>query len=304
MKSAKFLMMLSLVVMALLSPTLVFAAGERDPVTIGEVAGWEDVEIMGSMIEYLIQKIGYPVEVIYADLGVLLTGLSEGDIDLYPGLCLPVCHARYFDELTPNVRALGPGYMLLYQGVQVPGYIPASKLSTWEDFKDPEVIEKLDAKIIGIEPGSGFMENAEKTMEEYGLFDLGYELVAGSEAAMRAALKKAVEKEEWIAVLLKRPQYLNAEYNMRPIEEPTGVWNSINQGTVAVNSGFLLRFPFQISAAIARYYISDSVIADLIREYDEGGGTFRELSRQWMDNHPKFVHYWLTGEIDGETVQY
>jgi len=94
MKYAKLLMMLSLVVVLFLCPALVFAAGERAPVIIGEVAGWEDVEIMGSMVEYLIQKIGYPVEVIYADLGVLLTGLSEGDIDLYPGLCLPVCHER------------------------------------------------------------------------------------------------------------------------------------------------------------------------------------------------------------------
>ncbi|GEM_PF-5775895 len=290
-------------VMALLFTGSVLGQAQA-PVKIGEVPGWEDVEIMGSMIEYMIEQLDYPVEVVYADLGVLLAGLEAGDINLYPGLCLPVCHARYFEELTPNIRALGPGYMLLYQGVQVPGYIPSDVLRTWEDFKDPVVFENLDGKIIGIEPGSGFMENAEITMEAYGLFDYGYELVAGSEAAMQAALKKAVDDGEWIAVLLKRPQWLNAEYNMRPIEEPQGIWNSINQGTIAVHAGFLLEFPFEVSQAIARYYISDSVIADLMVLYDTTGTEYRQLAREWMDEHPNTVHYWLTGEIGEETVQY
>ena len=57
-------------------------------------------------------------------------------------------------------------------------------------------------EIIGIEPGSGTMNMAEETIEEY---NLDMELVPSSEPAMLTELQEAIKEERPIAVTLWQP---------------------------------------------------------------------------------------------------
>jgi len=57
-------------------------------------------------------------------------------------------------------------------------------------------------EVVGIEPGSGTMDIAENTIEEY---SLDVQLTSSSEAAMLTGLKSAIEDEEPIVVTLWQP---------------------------------------------------------------------------------------------------
>ena len=87
--------------------------------------------------------------------------------------------------------------------------------------------ESVNYKITGIDPGAGIMEATEKAIEEYELTD--WDLVSGSGAAMTAALKKAYDKEDPIIVTGWTPHWKFAEYDLKYLEDPKGVYGGEEQ---------------------------------------------------------------------------
>src|SRR5690625_7603677 len=67
-------------------------------------------------------------------------------------------------------------------------------INSVEDLNDHK--DLFEGEIIGFEPGAGTMEVTETLIEDY---NLDFELVPSSEAAMLGALREAVKAEEPIA---------------------------------------------------------------------------------------------------------
>src|SRR5699024_12789346 len=82
--------------------------------------------------------------------------------------------------------------------------------------------EEVNYSITGIEPGAGVFQAAENAVEEYGLD--GWEVQASSSGAMATALGEAIENEEPIIVTGWSPHWKFAEYDLKYLDDPAGVF--------------------------------------------------------------------------------
>ena len=139
----------------------------------------------------LLEQMGYDVDVVLLETGLVYEALATGTGDIwstgyYPG------QQPYLNKHYAKIHILGPSYGPVYDGIAVPSYMPVASIS---DLKKPEIVKKLDGKIIGIDAGSGTMNSARKAMEAYGLND-DYELLPGSSPAMEASFRAAITKNQ------------------------------------------------------------------------------------------------------------
>src|SRR5690625_7956557 len=83
-------------------------------------------------------------------------------------------------------------------------------INSVEDLNDHK--DLFEGEIIGFEPGAGTMEVTETLIEDY---NLDFELVPSSEAAMLGALREAVKAEEPIAVPLWQPHGIFSDLDLK-----------------------------------------------------------------------------------------
>ena len=171
------------------------AAQGDDPadqeIVIGWTA-WADTEFVTKLAERAIEKYSdYEVTLRMANIAVQYQGVAEGSLDGMLMAWLPDTHADYMERVKDDVVDLGTMYKGARLGWVVPDYVPEDQLASIEDLKKAEVMEKLDGKIQGIDPGAGLMQMSNTTIDDYGLGD--YRLVSASGAAMTVALERAVE---------------------------------------------------------------------------------------------------------------
>jgi glycine betaine/proline transport system substrate-binding protein len=118
--------------------------------------------------------------------------------------------------------------VLMLSGCAETSDTPENETQNQEQTESNEVqkfAEKIDHKIVGIEPGAGIMINTEKAMEEYNLAKSGWELQESSSAAMMAAFQDSVGNEEPIIATVWEPHALFAVSEIRKLEDPKKVYN-------------------------------------------------------------------------------
>jgi glycine betaine/proline transport system substrate-binding protein len=103
-----------------------------------------------------------------------------------------------------------------------------------DDLKKPEVRARMDKRIRGIGATSGLMVGAAKIREAYGIDAAGYEVIPGEPKDWIANFKEAVQEERWLVMPLWQPQWINAAYKVRVLEEPKGIYG---KGDTAVLLG-------------------------------------------------------------------
>ncbi|MEF8833867.1 MAG: glycine betaine ABC transporter substrate-binding protein, partial [Halofilum sp. (in: g-proteobacteria)] len=220
--------------------------------------------------------------------------VASGDLDFHTDAWLPDTHSDYFDRTAGKVVNLGPVYSRASLGWVVPDYVPEDKLSSIEDLKNEEVMEMLDGKIIGIGPGAGLTRLSKKAMDEYGLKDMGYNLVISSGSGMTAALKRAINKEEPIVATGWKPHWKFGRWDLRYIDDPKGTLGSIERADIVARTGFYREFP-DVYEMLDRMTIP---LDQVQNGMDKGEQTDYEQAAEWyVENHPKLVNYWVTGEM-------
>lgn len=254
---------------------------------------WSDAEIVTELARRVLEeRMGYQVKTVMADIGIQYQGVSSGDLDVMLMAWLPVTHQNYWKEVSGDVVNLGPIYTRARLGWAVPDYIPEGQLSSIEDLRKPEVIEKLGGKIQGIDPGSGLMQASEKAMSEYDLDDL--ELVSASGAAMTAALDRAMRRDEWIVVTAWNPHWMFAKWDLRYLDDPKGVLGGKERIHVLVRKGFYQDYPAEVTEMLTRMYIPLPELEAALLESTQTSA--QHAVQTYLDEHPDRIDYWITGE--------
>ncbi|EIC22235.1 glycine betaine ABC transporter substrate-binding protein [Thiorhodovibrio frisius] len=280
------------VVLALaLTAGLSAGALAKDTIKIGWTA-WSDAEFVTKLAAKILEdRMGYDVELIQTDIAPQYQGVANGDIDVMLMSWQPGTHADYVEKVCNDVVPLGILYTEAQLGWVVPNYIPEDELSSIEDLKKNEVKEKLDGTITGIDPGAGLTRLSKQAIEDY---DLDYELQISSGAAMTAALKRAVDRNEWIVVTGWSPHWMFGAYDLRYLEDPKGVLGSYERVMAMARKGF---YQDEIEAAsfLSRMQIPlDDLQASM---YDAQESSYEEAVDKYIENNGKRVDYWVTGEI-------
>ncbi|MDZ7786875.1 MAG: glycine betaine ABC transporter substrate-binding protein [Halofilum sp. (in: g-proteobacteria)] len=267
-------------------------AADNDVVEIGYF-NWSDSLFTSHVAEYIVQeKMGHEVEMTKADPGAVYQAVASGDLDFHTDAWLPDTHSDYFEQTAGKVVNLGPVYSRARLGWVVPDYVPEDQLSSIEDLKSDEIQEKLDGKIVGIGAGAGLTRLSKKAMDEYGLKDAGYNLVISSGAGMTAALKRAIQKEEWIVVTGWSPHWKFGRWDLRYIEDPKGTLGGIERADIVARTGFYREFPDV-------YEMLDNMtipLSDVQAGMDVGERkSYPEAAEQYVEENEELVDSWISG---------
>lgn len=159
----------------------------------------------------------------------------------------------------------------------------------------------LDHQIIGIDPGAAIMTTTEKAIEEYGLTD--WNLVSGSGATMTAALKKAYDKEQPIIVIGWTPHWKFAEFDLKFLEDPLGLYGGEEQIRTLGRLGLSDDLP-EAHQILSRFKWTEEDMSEVMRAIQEGER--EEVAAQnWIDANEEKVAEWTAGvdKVDGDKIK-
>jgi len=280
-------LLLPLLLLAALSP-----AAAREPMRIGWTA-WADGVFVTRLAARLIEEeLDQPVELVRSSIAEQYQGIASGRLDAMLMSWQPRTHAPYLARVGPRVEDLG----ILYEGARlgwaVPDYVPKKQVASIADLAAADVRERLDARITGIDPGSGLMRLSHYALARYRL--AAYELEAGSGPAMTAALEQAIERGDWIVVTAWSPHWLFAAHDMRYLADPEGVLGGSEQVHALGRPGLHADHP-AVAAMLSRMWLP---LSDLQHALLEARNQSRAGAvERYIERHPRRVRYWLTGRL-------
>ncbi|TFJ93201.1 glycine betaine ABC transporter substrate-binding protein [Lentibacillus salicampi] len=181
--------------------------------------------------------------------------------------------------------------------VMLVGCQEKSSVDSAEESNDAADIEE----IVGIEPGSGTMDIAQKTVDGY---NLDLELTTSSEAGMLSELKRAIENEEPIVVTLWQPHWAFKDYDLKFLEDPKETMGA------SENIHTMVRKGLEDEKGPA-YQLLDNFHWE-VADMNEVMGKFRaddveprEAAAEWIENNRDRVDAWMESiePVEGETIE-
>lgn len=186
-------------------------AEDKGEITLAYV-NWDSEVASTHVVKKVLEDHGYTVELKQVEAGPMWAGVASGSADAMVAGWLPVTHKAYMDKYKNRVEDLGPNLEGTKIGLVVPKYVKTGSIA---DLKKDKA--RFDGKIIGIDAGAGIMQAAERAIKDY---NLGMELVEGSDAAMTASLKKAIDAKKPIVVTGWTPHWMFAKYDLKYLKDP------------------------------------------------------------------------------------
>ncbi|MDK2821345.1 MAG: glycine betaine/proline transport system substrate-binding protein [Clostridia bacterium] len=245
---------------------------------------WAEGVAMTHLLQAIIEdKLGYEVETVQGDVGAIFTGVAEGDFDAFVDTWLPVTHESYMKEYGDQLDNYGTVYEGARIGLVVPSYVTINSIEELNDHKD-----KFDGKIVGIDAGAGIMKVTNKAIKDY---DLDYELVASSGPAMTAALKDAIESDEWVVVTGWAPHWKFARWDLKFLEDPKGVYGEVERIDKVARKGLEEDAP-KVAKLLKNFKMDDQQLGTL-EGYINDGMDPVEAGRKWMSENEEIINGWL-----------
>jgi glycine betaine/proline transport system substrate-binding protein len=271
--------------------SLTGTAQAADTIKIGWTA-WSDAEFVTKLAKKIMEdQLGYEVELLQTDIAPQYQGISTGDIDVMLMSWQPVTHEDYIKKIGDKAFDLGLIYTDAKLGWVVPAFVPEDELKSIEDLSKPEVKEKLDGTITGIDPGAGLMRLSNEAIEEYGL---DYDLQISSGAGMTAALERAVRRDEWIVVTGWSPHWMFGKYDLRYLEDPKGTLGKAERVHAYARNGF-----YQDHIKAASFLSRMQIPVDDLQKYmfQAQETSYEEAVDAYIEENPDRISYWVTGQI-------
>ena len=257
------------------------AHAEEKTIVMGTMS-WEDLVPITGITKKVLEDQGYTVEVVpFSEWGIAYAALTKGDIQLLASQTDYVAH-DYWNKNKRRLEKIFPVSHGLYQAIAVPNYVTIDSTDQLN-----ENAEKFGGKIIGIEPGSGLMRDAANAVEAYGL---ELQLVEGSTAAMTAALKSAVEREEWIAVTIWTPSWMMQKFPMKFLKDPKGIFAPAQTYHWIAHKGFSAEHPRAREAIASVYVPLEDITA--INDAVSDGQSMEDAVKDWIDSHADLLKRW------------
>ncbi|MCF7946668.1 MAG: glycine betaine ABC transporter substrate-binding protein [Spirochaetia bacterium] len=270
--------------------TMAFAQGqqgeakkEADLVYVNWAEGVAYTHLAKVVLE---EKLGYEVNITAADVAPAYTSIAQGDQDAFMETWLPVLHADYYEQYKDDIIDLGNVYEGTQSGLVVPSYVSIDKISELNDHAD-----KFDGKITGIDAGAGVMKTTEeKVIPQY---DLELDLMASSGPAMTAALKDAVDNEEWIVVTGWTPHWKFGRWDLKFLEQDADkqVWG---EGNIHIMGRKNLETDKpELAQFLKNMFFTTDQLADLMLKVEQSDKDVLEVARDWMNENEDVVEAWL-----------
>ncbi len=245
---------------------------------------WDSEIASTHVVASVIQdELGHDVNLTAVDAGPMFTGMARGDFDAIVAAWLPGTHEAYMAEIEDDVLNLGPNLEGAKIGWVVPDYIPVNSIDELNDY-----VDEFGGEITGIDPGAGLMAASEDAIDEY---ELNFDLVSGSDAAMTAALDRAIQREEWIVVTGWTPHWKFAAHDLKYLEDPLNVFGDAEHIATLVTPDLEERLP-DVYAFLDNFYWTPEEMGEVMVYIEEGMEPY-DAARQWISENQDRVQEWL-----------
>ncbi|NLV17167.1 MAG: glycine betaine ABC transporter substrate-binding protein [Syntrophomonadaceae bacterium] len=234
--------------------------------------------------DVLENKMGYKVELTSVAAPLMFEALANGDADAMTTAWLPVTHESYMKSVEGKVENLGPNAQGAKLALTVPDYVTINSIEELNAHKD-----KFNGEIIGIDPGAGIMKLTEKAIVDY---NLDFELVEGGDATMVAALKSAIDKQNWVAVTGWIPHWKFSRYDLKTLEDPKKVLGEDENIETVVRLGLKEDLP-EVYEFFQNFKWSVDDLQNAMLMALEGDMTPKEAASKWVEENPELVNSWL-----------
>ncbi|HKB81674.1 MAG TPA: glycine betaine ABC transporter substrate-binding protein [Burkholderiales bacterium] len=255
-------------------------------------------EVTANVVQSVLERLGYTVAVKKGSHAEIYPLLGKAEIDLFVAVWLPHAHASYWEEYKESsvqVTTLFDDARLYWS---VPDYVPAGEVLGVADLRKPEVAAKMQKEIRGTRADSGLMIGSKKIMEEYGLADVGYQLVPGMPADWVANFEANIAARRWFVMPLYQPQYLNRVANMRILQEPKQLLGGIDKAFLVAHKDFYGTVDKHTWKALQRISLSVKAVTEMDYLVNVKKLTPQYAVRNWMAAHPDTVNYWLQPDAE------
>lgn len=279
------------VVLPLILVLLLPLAAAADTLRLGWTA-WSDAEITSRMAKFLIEKhTEHRVDRVLADIGIQYSGVASGDLDFMLMSWQPETHRDYLDKFAAEIEDLGVLYEGATLGWAVPGYVPVDALGSLEDLARPGVASRLGWRIQGVDPGAGLTRLSEAALEAYGLER--YQLQYASGAGMAVALRRAIDRRQWLVVTAWRPHWIFGQHSLRFLDDPKAVLSRDESVHAIARPGFRRDYP-RVAALLARMHLTlDELEAIMLAGETEG---YQHAVEEFVRTHSDRIDKWLEGQ--------
>jgi len=294
----RFLPVLMTAVFAAMSLSSVpTAAAQAEPIRI-YVDEYAEGQVMSHVAKQVIETTyDVPVELKMVAVGPAFLGVANDDRSLFLVAWLPRTHGAYMDRVGDDVENLGELFDGARLGWAVPAYVPEDQLASIADMKKPDVQDKLGGKIQGISAGAGLMQVSKETIDGYGLDD-DYRLITASSAAMTAALKRAIDNKEWIAVTAWSPHWMWERFDLRYLDDPKGVLGGREHVDAIASKGLAKSEP-EVHAMLKRmHYTLDQINTALVHAEET---SYAEAAQTFIDEHPDVIAEWTGRDAQNQS---
>ena len=243
---------------------------------------WEDLTPITGITKKVLEDAGYTVEVTsFSEWGIAYAALTKGDTQIMVSQTDYVAQ-DYWSKNKNRLEKISPVSHGLYQGIAVPKYVTIDSIEQLN-----ETADKFGNKIIGIEPGAGLMRDTANAVSAYGL---KLQLVEGSTAGMTAALKSAVDRQDWIAVTLWEPSWMVQKFDVKYLKDPKNVFPPPQTYYWIGQKGFSEANP-HAREIIASVYVPIADITAINGELKDGK-TMDEAVADWVKSHADLIKRW------------
>ena len=265
----------------LLGISILPAQAQEKTIEMGTMS-WEDLTPITGITKKVLEDAGYTVnDTEFSEWGIAYAALTTGDVQILASQTDYVAQ-DYWNRNKSRLEKISPVSHGLFDGIAVPSYVTIDSIDELNTNAD-----KFGGKIIGIEPGAGLMRETGDAVDGY---DLDLELVEGSTAGMTAALKSAVDRQEWIAVTLWEPSWIAQKFDIKFLEDPKGVFPPPQTYYWIGQKGFSEENP-QAREILASVFVPKEDITAMNGVVKDGKSMDDSIS-EWVGTHGDLLERW------------
>lgn len=246
---------------------------------------WASCTAATNVVKAVLEQKGYTVDAISVSGAAMYSALANNAADATVCAWLPTTHANYYARTKDKLDNLGPNMTGTKLGLVVPDYVTINSIPELADHAD-----KFKDRIVGIDPGAGEMGLTQKVIKQY---KLPLKLVAGSGATMTAALKDAIDNQQWIVVPGWTPHWMWARWKLKYLSDPKGVYGSADEIDTLTRKGLKQDDPAAYAILNAFHWTPD-VMQEVMAGSRKPGQDPVSSTKQWVAGHPDMVSTWTS----------
>ena len=277
---------LALVALAALMSVLVPRANaENGTIRLGQV-GLSFYAVVGAIVQEILEREGYKVEVTTGSHGEIFPKLGAGEVDILAAAWLPDGHGPLYAKVKDVTFIVGDLYDNARLYWAVPDYVPAELVGSIDDLKKPDVATRMDKNIRGIGATSGLMVGAAKIRKAYGLDAAGYEVIPGEAKDWIENFKQAVGERRWLVMPLWQPQWINAAYKVRVLDDPKGIYGKGDTAVLLGHETLKEKLSPEAHNRLGRIKLNVDAVTEMDLWVNVDGLTPREAAKKWLSANP------------------